>query len=58
MLGKRKRRRQKRRWRDEITDFIDTTWTREAEDRCAWREHEESLGLHVHSTLEGHSLDR
>ena len=45
-LGKRRRGRQKRRWRDDITAFIGTTWARKAEDRRAWQEHEEGYIQH------------
>ena len=31
--GRRKRGRQKRRWRDDLTNYIGTTWTRQAQDR-------------------------
>ena len=34
--GKRKRGRQKRRWRDDITSYLGTTWTRIARDRDKW----------------------
>ena len=38
--GKRKRGRQKRRWSDNLTAFLGTTWARLAEDRTTWKEHE------------------
>ena len=41
-LGKRRRRRPKRRRRDDITAFIGTTWARQVEYRCAWKEYEEA----------------
>ena len=40
-MGKRRRGRQKRRWRDDITSYIGMTWARVAEDRKVWSEHEE-----------------
>jgi len=39
--GKRRRGRQKRRWRDDITTFVGATWARLAVDRIAWKEREE-----------------
>ena len=39
--GKRCRGRQKRRWRDDITSYIGSTWTRMAKDRRWWQNHEE-----------------
>ena len=40
-IGKRRRGRQKRRWRDDITSYIGTTWARVAVDRKVWNDHEE-----------------
>ena len=40
-MGKRRRGRQKRRWRDDITSYIGTAWAREAADRKVWNDHEE-----------------
>ena len=40
-MGKRRRGRQKRRWRYDITSYIGMTWARVAEDRKVWSEHEE-----------------
>ena len=34
--GSRHRGRQKVRWRDEITNFLDVTWMRKAQDRSEW----------------------
>ena len=34
---KRRRERQKRRWRDDITTYIGTTWARTAQDRGRWQ---------------------
>ena len=39
--GKRGRGRQKLRWRDDITSYAGTTWTRLAQDRKQWKNHEE-----------------
>lgn len=39
--GKRKRGRQKKRWRDDITSYLGTTWTRQARERQLWKDHEE-----------------
>ena len=39
--GKRGRGRQKLRWRDDITSYAGTTWTRLAQDRKQWKIHEE-----------------
>jgi hypothetical protein len=35
--GKRRRGRQKRRWRDDITSYLGSTWTRQAQDRDRWK---------------------
>ena len=35
--GKRRRGRQKRRWRDDLTSYLGTTWTRDAQDRRRWQ---------------------
>ena len=35
--GTRKRGRQKRRWRDDLTNYIGITWTRQAQDRRRWQ---------------------
>ena len=35
--GRRRRGRQKRRWRDDITIYIGTTWARTAQDRRRWQ---------------------
>ena len=35
--GKRRRGRQKRRWRDDITTYLGTTWARTAQDRGRWQ---------------------
>ncbi len=35
--GRRKRGRHKRRWRDDLTNYIGTTWTRQAQDRRRWQ---------------------
>jgi len=40
-MGKRRRGRQKRRWRDDLTSYRGTTWIRQAADRKIWKEHEE-----------------
>ena len=34
--GKRKRGRQKRRWRDDLTSYLGTEWARQARDRDRW----------------------
>ena len=39
--GQRGRGRQKLRWRDDITSYAGTTWTRLAQDRKQWKNHEE-----------------
>ena len=39
--GKRNRGRQKRRWRDDITAYAGSTWTRLAMNREKWKDHEE-----------------
>ena len=39
--GKRRRGRQKRRWRDDITTYLGTTWARNTKDRKEWKHHEE-----------------
>ena len=39
--GKRGRGRQKLMWRDDITSYAGTTWTRLAQDRKQWKNHEE-----------------
>ena len=39
--GKRTRGRQKRRWRDDLTTYMGPTWTRLAQDRQIWQNHEE-----------------
>ncbi|XP_072028434.1 uncharacterized protein [Amphiura filiformis] len=35
--GKRRRGRQKRRWRDDLTSYLGTTWAREAQNRSKWK---------------------
>ena len=40
--GKRNRGRQKRRWRDDLTTSVGVTWTRLAQDRKRWKNHEEA----------------
>ena len=40
-VGRRSRGRQKCRWRDDITTYKGSTWTRLAQDRKLWRNHEE-----------------
>ncbi|XP_072051533.1 uncharacterized protein [Amphiura filiformis] len=44
--GRRRRGRQKRRWRDDITSYIGTTWARIAQDRETWKLHEEGYSRH------------
>jgi hypothetical protein len=44
--GKRKRGRQKRRWRDDLTTYLGTTWARLAADRTSWKDHEEGYIRH------------
>ena len=39
--GKRKQGRQKTRWRDDLTSYLGTTWTRQAMNRRKWKDHEE-----------------
>ena len=39
--GKRRRGRQKRRWRDDLTAYVGTAWSRLAQDRSRWLLHEE-----------------
>ena len=39
--GKRRRGRQKRRWRDDLTAYMGTAWSRLAQDRSRWLLHEE-----------------
>lgn len=39
--GKRRRGRQKRRWRDDLTTYMGVTWARDAQDRQRWKGHEE-----------------
>ena len=43
--GKRRRGRQKQRWRDELTEYRGTTWTREAQDRHRWKMLKEGFSL-------------
>ena len=43
--GKRKRGRQKRRWRDDITAYRGVTWSREARNRNEWKMLEEGFIL-------------
>ncbi len=40
-IGKRRRGRQKRRWRDGITSYIGITWARVAGDKKVWNDYEE-----------------
>ena len=40
-IGKRRRGRQTRRWRDDITSYIGTTLAKVAQDRKVWNDYEE-----------------
>ena len=43
-MGRRRRGRQKRRWRDDLTSYMGTAaWTRTARDRREWKFHEEGF---------------
>ena len=44
--GKRRRGRQKRRWRDDITSYMGTTWPRIAQSRTTWKKLKENFIQH------------